>query len=122
MFTEADIKPHMEVIDTEGRHIGTVDHVEGGQIKLTRTDSTDGQHHYVEAGAIDRVEGDRLVLRDSAAKTLGTVESNMTEAEIAAASDYHATTASPLGGAANRPFFGTSGTGTGMGGSGQGEH
>ena len=124
MFTEADIKPHMEVIDTQGRHVGTVDHVEGGQIKLTRQDSADGHHHYVQAGEVDRVEGGRLVLRGNAASTLGTVEKhNMSEAEVAAASEYHATTASsPLTGAANRPYFGTSGTGTGMGGSGSGEN
>ena len=124
MFTEADIKPHMEVIDTQGRHVGTVDHVEGGQIKLTKQDSADGQHHYVQAGEVDHVENGRLVLRGTAAEILGTVEAhNMSEAEVAAASEYHATTtSSPLTGAANRPYFGTSGTGTGMGGSGAGEN
>jgi len=31
-----DIKEHMEVIGADGVHVGTVDKVEGGRIKLTK--------------------------------------------------------------------------------------
>jgi hypothetical protein len=34
-----DIREHMEIVDSEDKHIGTV---EGERIKLTRTDSPDG--------------------------------------------------------------------------------
>ena len=33
------IKEHMDVIGADGVHIGTVDKVEGGRIKLTKSDS-----------------------------------------------------------------------------------
>jgi rRNA processing protein Gar1 len=38
-----DIREHMEVVDSTGKHVGTVDKVEGERIKLTRKDSGDGQ-------------------------------------------------------------------------------
>ena len=33
------IREHMDVIGADGVHIGTVDQVEGGRIKLTKKDS-----------------------------------------------------------------------------------
>ena len=37
MFNKGDIKEHMEVLGSDGQHVGTVDHLEGSnQIKLTR--------------------------------------------------------------------------------------
>ena len=39
-----DIKEHMEVIGADGVHVGTVDKVEGGRIKLTKQDSGEGAH------------------------------------------------------------------------------
>ena len=36
---EPSIKEHMEVIGADGVHIGTVDRVENGRIKLTKVDS-----------------------------------------------------------------------------------
>jgi hypothetical protein len=40
-----DIKQHMEIISLCGCLVGTVDHVEDGTIKLTR--SPDGQPHFI---------------------------------------------------------------------------
>jgi len=40
-----NIKEHMEVVCSKGMHVGTVDHVIGDQIKLTKSDSEDGMHH-----------------------------------------------------------------------------
>ena len=34
------------MVCSAGGHVGTVDHVDGDRIKLTRKDSKDGQHHY----------------------------------------------------------------------------
>tara|TARA_R110000782_G_scaffold117364_3_gene207620 strand:- start:50515 stop:50865 length:351 start_codon:yes stop_codon:yes gene_type:complete len=116
MLNETSIREHMEVTDSAGTHLGTVDHVENGRIKLTRNDSADNRHHYVDMASVERIEGDRVILRN------GATAAPMTEAEIAAASEFHTTSDSPLSGAEERPLFGTSGTGTGMGGSGSGQH
>jgi hypothetical protein len=58
------IKEHMEVIGADGVHIGTVDSVEGGRIKLTKQDSGShgDHHHYISGGLVAEVEGDRVRL------------------------------------------------------------
>ena len=58
------IREHMEVIDDRGQHCGTVDHVEGDRIKLARSDSRDGQHHYVSMSQVAGIEGDKVRLRE----------------------------------------------------------
>lgn len=62
------IKPHMEVIGADGVHLGTVDKVEGDRIKLTRADSGShgDHHHYISAGLIAEVEGDKVRLSANA--------------------------------------------------------
>jgi hypothetical protein len=42
-MTETLVKKHMEVIGADGVHIGTVDRVENGRIKLTKADSGEGR-------------------------------------------------------------------------------
>ncbi|MBN9921166.1 DUF2171 domain-containing protein, partial [Listeria monocytogenes] len=39
MVDASQIKEHAEVIGADGVHVGTVDHVQGGRIKLTKKDS-----------------------------------------------------------------------------------
>ena len=56
MAQASDIRPHMEVLGSDGLHIGTVDHVDGEQIKLTRKDSNDGAHHYIPLSDVTRVD------------------------------------------------------------------
>jgi hypothetical protein len=60
------IKEHMEVIGADGVHVGTVDGVEGGRIKLTKADSGqgshEGHHHYISVGLVATVEGDKVRL------------------------------------------------------------
>src|SRR5689334_15069078 len=63
MFEKWRIKEHMDVADSTGRHIGTVDEIEDNQIKLTRSDSSDGSHHYVDIDSVDRIEDDRVYLK-----------------------------------------------------------
>ncbi|MEZ5654768.1 MAG: DUF2171 domain-containing protein [Sphingobium sp.] len=115
MLDVMDIHDAMEVVDARGAHVGTVDRVTDGRIKLTREDSASDTHRFIEVSATDHIDGDRIFLRHGAPRA-------MSEAEIAAASEHHAVVATPLGGAAVRPIFGTSGEGTGMGGSGRGQH
>jgi hypothetical protein len=40
------IKKNAEVIGADGVHVGTVDHVDGKRLKLTKKDSSDDHHHY----------------------------------------------------------------------------
>ncbi len=60
------IKEHMEVIGADGVHVGTVDRVEGGRIKLTKKDSGEGSHeghhHFISTGLVADVEGDKVRL------------------------------------------------------------
>jgi len=60
------IREHMEVIGADGVHLGTVDHVDGDRIKLTKRDSGmgshQGHHHYLPLGLIAEIEGDRVRL------------------------------------------------------------
>jgi hypothetical protein len=53
---------HQEVVDSNGQHVGTIDHVDGDRIKLTRKDSPDGEHHYISLSDVAGVEGDRVRL------------------------------------------------------------
>ena len=63
---EPSIKEHMEVIGADGVHIGTVDGVENGRIKLTKVDSGEGRHrghhHYIDLSLVADVEGRKVRL------------------------------------------------------------
>lgn len=60
----SQIREHQEVVDSNGNHVGTVDHVQGDQIKLSRTDSDDGEHHYVQLSQVAGIEGGQVRLRE----------------------------------------------------------
>ncbi|MDP5279766.1 DUF2171 domain-containing protein [Sphingomonas sp. DG1-23] len=76
MTDTSAIKEHMEVIGADGVHVGTVDHVEGERIKLTKKDSGAeiegaegahaGHHHYISLGLVAGVEGDQVRLSANA--------------------------------------------------------
>lgn len=76
MVDASQIKEHAEVIGADGVHVGTVDHVEGGRIKLTKKDSGaqvneghgrhEGHHHYISLGLVADVEGDKVRLSANA--------------------------------------------------------
>ena len=59
----ADIREHLEIVGADSQHVGTVDHVDGNSIKMTRTDpSADGQHHWIDLTYFDRVADDKVWL------------------------------------------------------------
>ncbi|MBK1659444.1 DUF2171 domain-containing protein [Paracraurococcus ruber] len=61
----AQVKEHMEVVGSDGKHVGTVDHLDGDRIKLTKKDDPDGSgqhHHYIPVSAIAAVEGGKVTL------------------------------------------------------------
>ena len=43
-MTKSRIKKNMEVIGADGVHIGTVDRITAGSIRLTKNDSGEGRH------------------------------------------------------------------------------
>jgi hypothetical protein len=57
------IREHMEVLGSDGGHVGIVDAVEAGRIKLTRQDAlAQGKHHFVDLDEVSAVEGDVIRL------------------------------------------------------------
>jgi len=93
-MTDANaIREHMEVIGADGVHVGTVDHVDGDRIKLTKADSGAqlaqsegeggaqdsgqmeqgqhaGHHHYISLGLVAGVEGDKVRLSATGANAV----------------------------------------------------
>lgn len=65
------VAKHQEVVDAQGNHVGTVDHVDGDRIKLTRQDSADGEHHYVSLSEVAGIEGGRVRLSGSGSQGSG---------------------------------------------------
>ena len=65
-----DIKEHMEVIGADGVHVGTVDHIDGDRIKLTKKDSGEGSHeghhHFISRGLVAEIEGEQVRLSANA--------------------------------------------------------
>ena len=72
MVDATQIKEHATVIGADGVHVGTVDHVDGDRIKLTKNDSPQtedgqgGKHHYIPLGLVAEVEGDQVRLSATA--------------------------------------------------------
>ena len=67
----SEVRQHMEVIGADGVHIGTVDRVEAGRIKLTKADSGEGRHkghhHFIDLGLVAEVEAQKVRLSANAA-------------------------------------------------------
>lgn len=63
-----ELRENMKVIDAEGAPIGTIDHIEGDQIKLKREDGlgNHGGHHFIPRGLVAGVEGDMVRLSAAA--------------------------------------------------------
>lgn len=119
MFETWQIKEHMEVTDAVGRHVGAVDSLDHGIIKLTRADSVDGRHHFVDMECVDRVENDRIYLKAGVPLPEGMVGDG--DAALSAdslAAGYGGQRPGAETPENDTPLFGTSGHGTGMGGSG----
>lgn len=60
------IKEHMEVVGSDGQHVGIVDKLEGERLKLTHHDSqAEGKHHFLPLIAVASV-GEFVTLSMSA--------------------------------------------------------
>ena len=59
----SNIREHMEVVGSDGGHVGRVDHVNGEEIELARLDIASGlTHHLIPLSWVDYVEEDRVNL------------------------------------------------------------
>ncbi len=56
------ITEHMNVIGADGVHVGTVDHVDGDRIKLTKDSTTHNHHHWISGGLVAEIEGNDVRL------------------------------------------------------------
>lgn len=58
MIDVSQLKEHADVVGSDGVHVGTVDGVENGEIKLTKTDpAAGGLHHYIPVDFVQTIEG-----------------------------------------------------------------
>jgi len=63
------IQEHMPVVGSDGGHVGTVDHLDGQCIKLTRTDpEAQGQHHFIHIDSIASIENGEVHLNRTTAE------------------------------------------------------
>lgn len=61
------VREHMEVVGSDGTHVGTVDRCSGDRIILAKTDKdAGGMHHSIPSRWIDKVEGERVTLEKTA--------------------------------------------------------
>ncbi|RYC29325.1 DUF2382 domain-containing protein [Lichenibacterium minor] len=51
----------VEVVGSDGVHVGIVDRVEGAMMKLKRKDATDGQHHLLPTDLVRSVDGKAML-------------------------------------------------------------
>ena len=66
MIKASQIKEHMEVKGSDGKHVGTVLGVEDGQVKI----ASGGIDHSIDIGAVDAVEGEKITLSSTAEETV----------------------------------------------------
>ena len=68
MIDITKIEEHMEVVGSDGQHVGTVDNI---GIKLTKSDPVaHDQHHYVKLEKVSSVDGGKVVLSIPCAEAL----------------------------------------------------
>jgi hypothetical protein len=51
-----NIREHMDVIGSDGVIVGKVDHVQGSDIKLTKSSDASAQHHLIPLSWVARVD------------------------------------------------------------------
>ncbi len=71
-----EIREDMKVIGSDDQHVGTVDKVEGDQIKLTKSDSENGKHNFISVDLVDLVEGNLVKLSSTAEEAKGQFQRN----------------------------------------------
>ena len=68
MIEPSQIKEHMEVVGSDGQHVGTVDKL---AIKLTKKEpAAQGQHHVISLDAVASAQDGKLILNVPAAEAM----------------------------------------------------
>jgi hypothetical protein len=70
-LSNQNVTPGLEVIGADGVHLGTVDAVVDGRIRLTKRDSGEGSHeghsHFIDLGLVATVDENQVRLSANAA-------------------------------------------------------
>ena len=63
MIQTSDIREHMEVVGSDGGHVGKVDHVLGTDIELSKMDLGSGlKHHLIPLTWVEQIADDKVQL------------------------------------------------------------
>jgi len=63
MIQPSEIREHMDVVGSDGGHVGRVDHVAGDEIELTKWDTGSGlKHHMIPMSWVDHIDDDGVHL------------------------------------------------------------
>lgn len=63
MIQTSDIREHMEVVGSDGGHVGKVDHVMGTDIELSKMDLGSGlKHHLIPLTWVEQIADDKVQL------------------------------------------------------------
>jgi hypothetical protein len=69
MVTPDQIKERMEVVGNDGLHVGVIDRVEADEIRLAKTNTPDGLHHFLPLANVEYVD-DRVHLNRSSIRAM----------------------------------------------------
>jgi hypothetical protein len=59
----SEIRAHMEVVGSDGQHVGTVDCIENDVVKLAKNDpESGGQHHTIPLEWVESIDGNEVRL------------------------------------------------------------
>lgn len=63
MINVSEIHEHMEVVGSDGGHVGKVDHVLGGEIELSKLDFGAGlKHHLIPITWVEQISDNKVRL------------------------------------------------------------
>ena len=63
MIQTSEIREHMEVVGSDGGHVGKVDHVMGTEIELSKLDLGSGlKHHLIPLTWVEQIADDKVQL------------------------------------------------------------
>jgi len=63
MINVSEIREHMEVVGSDGGHVGKVDHVLGGEIELSKLDLGGGfKHHLIPITWVEQISENKVRL------------------------------------------------------------
>jgi len=68
MISASQIKEHMDVKGSDGKHVGTVLGIEDGRLKL----ASGGMDHVIDIAMVDAIENNAIRLRKTAEETVRT--------------------------------------------------